>query len=106
MAKPPDHDDHSAVDRHLSFVLQPTGSQRTLGIPVPIYDSETFNDANVNQTGSQPVLKMISPSRDNSIKCSGGASINNSLIEDEEECIPVNTGTGTRGTDDDCCGGD
>lgn len=79
------------------FVLQPTGSQRILGIPVPVYDSEAFNDANVNQTGSQPVLEMISPSRDNSIKYSGGASINNSLIENEE-CIPVNTGTGTRGS--------
>lgn len=97
MAKTPDHEDHSAVDRHLSFVLQPTGSQRTLGIPVPVYDSEAFNDVNVNKTGSQPVLEMISPSRDNSIIYSGGASINNSLIENEE-CIPVNTGTGTRGS--------
>lgn len=58
---------------------------------------EAFSDANVNQIGSRPVLKMIPPLRDNSIKYSGGASINNSLTE-TEECTPVDTGNSREST--------
>ncbi|EAL21792.1 hypothetical protein CNBC4940 [Cryptococcus deneoformans B-3501A] len=58
---------------------------------------EAFSDANVNQIGSRPVLETIPPLRDNSIKYSGGASINNSLTE-TEECTPVDTGNSREST--------